>query len=394
MNSLFDIVPERRNTHSYKWDQVEALFGSDDILPLWVADMDFASPVAVQEALLKRVQVGNYGYTVRSDAYIAAIVGWLARRHKWKIEPQWLIDVPGVVTSLTLAVEQWTEPGDQVIIQTPIYYPFFDVVTQTGRVIADNPLVIRDGRYEMDFDHLEQLMQNGAKVLLFCSPHNPSSRVWERAELERLAELCDRYNVLVISDEIHADLALPGHQHIPFASLSEDTAQRTITAMAPTKTFNMPGLHSSYVVIPNAKHRRAFDQRIRALSLHMMNFFNVEAVVAAYNESEAWLDELLPYIQGNIDWAYEYIREKLPLAQPFKPDGTYLLWVDLRAYVASTDELKQIMYKKAKVAFNEGSIYGKSGARHVRINVACPRERLVEALQRFVEALLVHHSSR
>lgn len=393
MNSLFDIVPDRRNTHSYKWDQVEKLFGSDDILPLWVADMDFASPVAVQEALLKRVQVGNYGYTIRSDAYVEAIRRWLQRRHQWEIKQQWLVDVPGVVTSLGLSVELWTEPGEQVIIQTPIYYPFFDVITQTGRVIADNPLLIRNGRYEMDFDHLENIMQGGARVLLFCSPHNPSSRVWERAELEQLAELCRRYDVLVISDEIHADLTLPGHKHIPFATLSEDTAQRTITAMAPTKTFNMPGLHSSYVVIPNAKHKRAFEHRVRALSLHAMHFFNVEAVVAAYNESEAWLDELLNYIDGNMQWAYDYIRKYLPKAQPFQPDGTYLLWVDLRAYATSTDELKQIMYQEAKVAFNEGSIYGTAGACHIRINVACPRARLVEALQRFATALSAHQPS-
>lgn len=296
MKTDFDRIINRRHTHSYKWDQSLKLFGDQDILPLWVADMDFESPPAVRKALEARAALGVYGYSIKNEAYVDAIIHWYQRRHGWTIEREWLSDVPSVVTSLSIAVDVFSEPGGSVILQSPVYYPFYDVIRMNGREVAKNPLVIRNGRYEMDYDHLEELMAGGAKLMLLCSPHNPGGRVWEREELLRLGELCLKHGVTVISDEIHCDLALPGHRHIPFASLSEELSQITLTALAPTKTFNLPGLQSSFIVTANAAMKRKFDYRVKALSLHMTNFFTHEAVMAAYNEGEAWLDELIEYV--------------------------------------------------------------------------------------------------
>ncbi|GAB7056804.1 MULTISPECIES: MalY/PatB family protein [unclassified Paenibacillus] len=386
MKTDFDRIINRRHTHSYKWDQSLKLFGDQDILPLWVADMDFESPPAVRKALEARAALGVYGYSIKNEAYVDAIIHWYQRRHGWTIEREWLSDVPSVVTSLSIAVDVFSEPGGSVILQSPVYYPFYDVIRMNGREVAKNPLVIRNGRYEMDYDHLEELMAGGAKLMLLCSPHNPGGRVWEREELLRLGELCLKHGVTVISDEIHCDLALPGHRHIPFASLSEELSQITLTALAPTKTFNLPGLQSSFIVTANAAMKRKFDYRVKALSLHMTNFFTHEAVMAAYNEGEAWLDELIEYVAGNVDYAIAYLAEHLPEVKPMRPDGTYLLWVDCRGLGLDIKGLKSLMFEKARVAFSEGSAFGTEGQGWLRINLACPRSLLTDALERFCEA--------
>ncbi|WP_248549287.1 MalY/PatB family protein [Paenibacillus odorifer] len=382
----FDRVIDRRNTSSYKWDQSEKLFGEKDIMPLWVADMDFESPPAVKEAILRRAEQGVYGYSVPSDTYKAAITSWFKRRHDWQIKPEWISDSPGIVTSLSLSVELFTEPGDEVILQSPVYYPFYDVIQMNDRKVAKNPLIVRNGRFEMDYEQLEGLMLGGAKLLLLCSPHNPGGRVWEREELLKLGELCLRHGVTVISDEIHCDLALPGYEHIPFASLSEEIANITLTTLAATKTFNLPGLQSSFIVSSNPELKRKFDQKMKALSLHMASFFAQGAVQAAYNDGEEWLDELLQYVSDNVDYTVSYLAEHLPQVHVMQPQGTYLLWVDCRELNLEIDGLKQLMYKEAKVAFNEGSVFGTEGKGHLRINLACPRSTLVEALERFCKA--------
>ena len=386
MTHSFDNVPDRRNTHSYKWDQSAKLFGDPNILPLWVADMDFPSPPAVTEALVRRAEQGVYGYTFRSDDYTAALTGWLQYRHGWEVTAAQTTDVPGVVTSLSLCVDLFSEPGSPVILQSPVYYPFYDVIKMNGRQVANNPLVIRDGRYEMDFDHLETLMQGGAKLLLLCSPHNPGGRVWTREELERLGHLCAQYDVIVVSDEIHADMALTDHKHLPTATISPDLAKRTITCMAPTKTFNLPGLQSSYVVITNPELKRRFDYKVKALSIHMMHYFNNDAIAAAYNEGRDWLEAMLTYVEENLDYAIGYLQEHLPQVVPMKPEASYLLWIDCRGLGRDIAGLKDLMYKQAGVAFNEGSVYGDEGSGYLRINVACPRSILSEALERFCRA--------
>ncbi|MCS7463798.1 pyridoxal phosphate-dependent aminotransferase [Paenibacillus doosanensis] len=382
----FDRMLNRKQTNSYKWDQSERLFGADDVLPLWVADMDFESPPAVKEALVQRALHGTYGYSIQPEAYNAAIVSWFARRHDWQLKPEWLSDAPGVVTTLSLAVELFSSLGDRVLLQSPVYAPFFDVIRMNGREVADSPLIERDGRYIMNYDQLEQEMQRGAKLMLLCSPHNPGGRVWEREELERLGELCIRYGVTVISDEIHCDLVMSGHRHIPFASLSEELAQRTMTALAATKTFNLAGLHTSFAVTANSEMKKAFDRRLRTLALNMTPYFNANAVIAAYNEGEAWLDELLAYLEANRDYAIDYLSEHLPQVKTHRPDGTYLLWVDCRGLTTDVRQIKELMFRQAKVAFNEGSQYGSAGEGFVRINYACPRSFLHEALERFCRA--------
>ncbi|WP_019911920.1 MalY/PatB family protein [Paenibacillus sp. HW567] len=382
----FNRVIDRRNTRSYKWDQSEKLFGDQDILPLWVADMDFESPPAVKEAILRRVQEGIYGYSIASESYQEAIKDWYRRRHDWDIQKEWISDSPGIVTSLGLSVELFSKPGDQVILQSPVYYPFYDVIRMNDRKVAINPLIEDEGRYVMDYAQLEELMAGGAKLLLLCNPHNPGGRVWEREELLRLGELCLRYGVTVISDEIHCDMIMPGHKHIPFASLSEELSNITLTTLAATKTFNLPGLQTSYIVTSNPALKRKFDLKLKALSVHMAAYFAAEAVEAAYNEGEEWLDELTRHISGNAGYAISYLAENLPQVTPMKPQATYLLWVNCRALGLDSDGLKKLMYREAKVAFNEGSVFGTEGQGHLRINLACPRSILAEALERFCKA--------
>ncbi|MCR8656972.1 MalY/PatB family protein [Paenibacillus endoradicis] len=387
MTYNFDQLIDRRNTRSYKWDQVGPLFGDASILPLWVADMDFYSPPAVQKVLQQRTDIGIYGYSIKNKQYFEAITNWFERRHHWTVQPSWIVDVPSVVTTLSLSVDLYTKPGDAVVLQSPVYYPFYDVIEGNDRKVARNPLRIENGRYEMDFENLEQLFKDGAKLMLLCNPHNPGGRVWERSELEKLAKLAIQYNVIVVSDEIHCDLTFEGHPHTPFASLSEEAANITITALAATKTFNIPGLHTSFAVISNSELREVFDKRVKVLSIHMANHFAQDAVQAAYNEGEQWLDELIVYVKANLDYALEYLAEHAPIIKLLESQGTYLLWLDCRAISEDPAVLKELMYKKAKVAFNEGSTYGVEGAGWLRVNLACPRSILEQALKQFVDAI-------
>ncbi|MBQ4898295.1 pyridoxal phosphate-dependent aminotransferase [Paenibacillus sp. Marseille-P2973] len=377
----------RRGTLSYKWDQGQTLFGDEEVLPLWVADMDFKCSPAIIQAVTERAAQGIYGYTIRSKDYLNAITGWFQRRHGWNVDESWLTDSPGVVPSLSLAVQSLTEPGDEIILQSPVYNPFYDVIQRNGRKLAESPLLLKNGRYEMDYEKLETLMSGGAKLLLLCSPQNPGGRVWTKEELVRLGDLCVKYDVKVIADEIHCDLVFPGHQHFPFASLSEQFAERTITCLAPSKTFNMPGLSTSFTVISNPRLKRRFDERIHALSIGSVNFFGPPATIAAYNDSEPWLDALLTYVAANQEFAISYLSNHLPALVPVRSEGTYLLWLDCRALGLDSKELKQLMYKEAKIAFNEGSIYGREGEGYLRINLACPRDLLAEALDRFTSAV-------
>lgn len=377
----------RRGTLSYKWDQGEKLFGDPDVLPLWVADMDFKCAPAIVRAVNERAAQAIYGYTIRTEEYVQAITGWFRRRHHWDIDAAWLTDSPGVVPSLSIAVQSLTEPGDAVILQSPVYNPFYDVILKNGRKLAESPLLLKENRYEMDYDRLEGLMKEGAKLLLLCSPQNPGGRVWTKEELVRLGDLCVKYDVKVVADEIHCDLVLPEHHHFPFASLSEAFAERTVTCLAPSKTFNIPGLQTSFTVISNRELKRKFDRMIEALGIGSVNFFGPSATMAAYNESEDWLDALLGYVKANQEFAVRYLDEHLPELTPVPSEGTYLLWVDCRKLSLSSAELKRLMYKEAKIAFTEGSLYGKNGEGFLRINLACPQDLLKEALDRFTSAV-------
>lgn len=382
----FDQRLNRKNTRSYKWDHAETLFGAKDLLPLWVADMDFLTAPAITERLVERAQLGSYGYAIRTDSYLGAIVSWYGRRHTWTIQFEWIVDSPSVVTSLSIAVQLFSEPGDQVVIQTPVYYPFYEVIRGNDRVVAASRLRIENNRYEMDFDHMESLFQSGAKLLLLCSPHNPGGRVWSEDELRRLGELCVQYGVTVVSDEIHGDLVHSGHRHIPFASLSPEIADITITCLSATKTFNLPGLHTSFMVVSNVAARGKINQRLKLLGLSHASHFAQDAVEAAFNEGEAWLDQVLGYIGENIAFACQYLNEHLPQVKTMIPDATYLLWVDCRSLGLDSRDLKELMFHQAKVAFSEGSGFGEDGTGWLRINLACPRSLLSQALEQFCDA--------
>ncbi|TFE28076.1 MalY/PatB family protein [Cohnella luojiensis] len=383
----FDKIIDRTDTASYKWDQCEKLFGRPDILPLWVADMDFEAPKEVVEAITRRAEQGIYGYTVRTQAFYDAIVGWLSKRHGWTINQEWISSSPGVVPALSIMVLAFTEPGDGIILQSPVYYPFYDVIKMNGRTVVDNPLILEDGRYSIDFELLEEQAKAGAKMLLLCSPHNPGGRVWKQEELERIGDICSRYNVLVVADEIHQDLVFSGHKHVPYASLSETFAQHSVTCITPSKTFNLAGLQAASVIIPNGEIRRKYNALLKTLSIHMESYFGLTAIESSYTHGEEWLDQLLDYLEGNLNALLSFAEQHLPQVKIIKPDGTYLVWMDCTAVSNKAQELKQLMFDKAGVAFSEGSVFGKQGEGFLRVNIACRRSLLMEALEKFASAV-------
>lgn len=381
----FDRVTPRREMGALKWD-TGRLFKQDDLIPLWVADMDFPAPPEVVELMTSRAEHGIYGYSSRKQSYHDALIGWLDRRHRWKIQQEWIAYAPGVVPALSMLVLTFTEPGDRIVLQSPVYPPFFEVIGENGRVVAENELVLRDGSYEMDLADLEKHLSSGAKMMFLCNPHNPVGRVWREDELRKVVELCQRYGVLLVSDEIHADLVYPNHRHIPVASLSEEAARQTITCLSTGKTFNLAGLHTAAVIIPDAARKKAYEKTLRALHLFIENYFGSFAAQAAYTYGEEWLDELIVYLQGNLDFLEQTIRRELPGVHLIRPEGTYLAWLDVRAWGMSPTAIKKWMYQEAKVALNEGSTFGRQGAGFLRINLACPRVTLAEGLSRIVRA--------
>jgi len=383
----FDRIIDRTGTASYKWDQSEKLFGRTDILPLWVADMDFEAPKEVIEAITRRAAHGIYGYTVRTEAFYKAIIGWLSRRHGWQIEQDWITSSPGVVPALSIMVLAFTEPGDGIILQSPVYYPFYDVIKMNGRTVVDNPLILKDGQYSIDFELLEQQAKSGAKMLLLCSPHNPGGRVWKREELLRIGEICSKYNVLVVADEIHHDLVFSGYKHIPYASLSDTFANHSVTCIAPSKTFNLAGLQAASVIIPNEQIRRKYNALLKTLSIHMESYFGLTAIESSYTYGEQWLDQLLVYLEGNLNTLLEFAEKQLPQVKVIKPEGTYLVWMDCTAISDKPQQLKQLMFEQAGVAFSEGSVFGKQGTGYLRVNIACRRALLMEALEKFAAAV-------
>lgn len=383
----FDRLIDRTGKATYKWDQSEKLFGRSDILPLWVADMDFEPPQEVIDAIVARAQEGVYGYTIRTDRYYEAVSGWLARRHQWQVDKEWITSSPGVVPALSMMVLCFTEPGDGVILQSPVYYPFYDVIRMNDRQVVDNPLLLQDGKYEIDFDLLEQQAAAGAKMLLLCTPHNPGGRVWTREELTRVGDICVKHGVIVVADEIHHDLVLSGHKHYPFASLKPEFSDISLTCVATSKTFNLAGLQAATVIIPNDSLRRKFNALLKTLSIHMESFFGETAVVSAYNNGDQWVDELLDYIEGNLNFLIDYVEQHIPQVKVMRPEGTYMAWLDCRAISEDPADLKKLMFEEAGVAFSEGSVFGKQGAGYLRVNLATQRSIVEQALARFAVAV-------
>jgi cystathionine beta-lyase len=372
-----------------RWKPTDEFFGENRILPLWVADMDFACPKPVVEALVARAHHGIYGYTDRTSSYNDAVVNWMRKRHGWEIAPQWICTTPGVVPALNMLVRTFIAPGERVLIQPPVYYPFFSAIKNNGGVIAASNLIYENGSYRMDFTGLEDIAEDPqVKMAILCSPHNPVGRVWTTDELTRFGEICRRNNVLIVSDEIHGDLIYPGHKFIPFASLGQDFAQNAVICTAPSKTFNMAGLQTSNIIIASDTLRGKFERTLQSNGLFGIGTFGVVAVEAAYNHGEEWLEQVLKYLEGNLRYLQEYVSKHIPQINVVEPEGSYLVWLDCRQLGLDKNGLKQLMLNEARVYLEDGFVFGSEEEGFERINIACPRSILMEALERIRNAIL------
>lgn len=386
MKYNFDEIIERKGTDCIKYDGLPMFFGADDILPVWVADMDFRTPDFIMDAIRKRLDHEILGYTFRSEAFSNSIINWVKHRHNWEVPKEWISFSPGVVASITSSVLAFTGPGDKVIVQTPVYFPFFESVRGVKRLLIENPLKLLNGRYCFDLEDLESKIDEKAKMLILCNPHNPGGMVWRQDELKALSEICIRHNLIVVSDEIHSDLIFKGNTHIPYPTLSEEAAQNSIVCMAPSKTFNVAGLSTSFVVMPNPDMMKSYEKLMRTLHIHMGNIPGTIALEAAYTHGQNWLNELMEYVEGNYGYLYGFISKNLPGIKVMKPEATYLVWLDFSAYRMNDKQLNKFLIEKAKVGLNNGSRFGRNGNGYMRINIGCPRSIVVEALNRIYEA--------
>lgn len=377
----FDKVPQRLGTNSVKWDAAEKVFGSKDILPMWIADMDFAVAPAITEALHKKVDQSVFGYTFLSDEYYNAVINWMKTRRNFEVEKDEIVFTPGVVPGLDFALQVLTQPGDDVMVETPVYGPFYSVIKKNGCSTVDVPLVNDNEYYSFDFELLEKSITEKTKAFMLCSPHNPSGRVWKREELLKLADICQRHNIFVISDEIHNDLILEG-EHIVFAGLNEWTAQHTITCTAPTKTFNLASVIDSNIIIKNEEIRKQFKEKCSAAHCSSSNCFVEPIVCAAYNEGAQWLDELLVYIKGNRDYLCDFVKKNLPELTVHPMEGTYLAWINCEKLGMHGDELKNYITEKCHLGMNNGSFFGQAWDGYCRMNLACTRATVEEACRR------------
>jgi len=383
----FDKIIDRSDTNAYKLDLREQNFGTDDLIPLWVADMDFAAPPEVQKAIQNRAAHHIYGYTIRKEEFSSAIVNWCQYKHNWTIQSNWVEYSPGVVPALVFSVLAFSNEGDGVIINTPVYPPFYSVIVNNNRKLLKNSLVDKDGRYEIDFELLEeQASLPDTKIYLLCSPHNPVGRVWTKEELLKIHEICAKHNVLVLADEIHSDLALFGNAHVPFASINKEAAMNCISFMAPSKTFNIAGFSTSYVVAANNELLKQYQATQNRLQLHMGHLFSGVALTSAYNGGKDWLIELTSYLENNILFIERFLKEHLSDVTFFRPEATYLIWLNFKQWNMSQKELKRFMISDAKVGLNDGTSFGIEGEGYLRLNVASPLSVIKKALEQIVEA--------
>lgn len=387
MDYNFNTVIDRSNNYAAKYDELKLKFGREDLCSMWVADMDFKSAKPIIEAIKDRADQGIFGYTSRPDSYYDAVIDWYKRRYDWDIKKEYLIHSPSVVTSLSIIIKEFTEPGDKIIIQSPVYYPFFDVVNNNNRELVLNPLKKVDGDYVMDYEDLEKKIDDNVKYLILCNPHNPVGRVWTKDELIKLGDICIKNNVKIITDEIHGDLVYGKRKYIPLASISEEFLNNTITCISATKTFNIAGLQASFVIFPHNKDYDMFEKILGILDIKRNNCFSLVAVEAAYRYGEEWLNQLLKYLEGNVEFLIDYCRENIPKIKPSKPEGTYLVWLDCKDLGLDDESLSDFMINRAKIALDGGNWFGKDGDGYMRINIACPRPILEEALRRIKEAI-------
>jgi len=387
-NWSFDEVIDRSETQSVKWD-----FHEKDLLPLWVADMDFRAPNPIIDALSNRVKHGIFGYSYFHNSYYDALLNWFKRRYNWELNQEWLLFTPGVIPAINLAIQEFSNPGDNIIIQNPVYYPFYGVITNKGRQFLLNPLKFSKNSYKMDFEDLEKKVSDPrTKIVILCNPHNPIGRVYTSQELTHFGDICIEHEKLIIADEIHCDLVYPQYKHINFSSINEDFAQNSITCTSGSKTFNLAGLQLSNIIIPNQEIRKTMRLAIERLFLpealgYLPNTLSFVAFRAAYENCEEWLDSLIQYLQSNLEFLKSFIRDNLPLISVIEPEGTYLVWLDFRKLGMGHEQLEHFMKKDAKVALDEGYNFGQGGEGFERINIACPRLILEEALNRIFNAI-------
>ncbi|MBF4693372.1 MalY/PatB family protein [Fusibacter ferrireducens] len=391
MKHNFDEVIDRKNTNAMKYEPsvLKEMFKSEDVLPMWVADMDFRCPEVVVDAISERAKHGIFGYSGVDDAYYDVFIDWNKRRNQWHIHRDWICYTPGIVPAVHYIIRAFCHTGDKVIIQNPVYYPFAQAIVNNGAQVVTNPLKREGGQYIMDYEDFEAKAKDPrVKLFILCSPHNPIGRVWRKDELEKIGEICLANNVLVVSDEIHSDLIMSGHKHIPFASLSEAFSEHSITCMAPSKTFNIAGLQVSNIIIPNAELRMAYQTILENNAIRHANTFGIVAQKAAYGMGEPWLNEALEYIEANMDYIADFVKARLPEITFVKPEATYLAWLDFNQLGMSPSELETWMQTEVKLALDEGYIFGAGGEGYERINVACPRSILKEALERIEKAVI------
>ncbi len=384
----FDEIIDRKDTAAYKLELRKHFFGTDEILALSVADMDFRTPDFIMDAIKKRCEHEILGYTVKTTEFYQSVTDWIQYKHNWTIDSNWLGFVPGIVPAMATAVLAFTEPNNKVIIQSPVYPPFFNVVRNNGRQLLVNELKLQGGQYRMNLEELREFASDpNCKLMFLCSPHNPGGRVWSKEELAEVADICAENNVIVVSDEIHADLVLPGNTHTPFATVSENAKQNSVVLMAPSKTFNIAGLGSSSFIIPNKELFETFSKQLQALEFAGGNIFAFTATKAAYENGVEWLKQLIEYIQGNINFVDSYLKENTPQIKAIIPEASFLIWLDFTGLGLNDDETEAILIKKAKIGLNPGRSFGQGGKGFHRINIGHSRLQIKEALDRLKKAV-------
>lgn len=385
MKYNFDEIVPRKHTDCLKYDNVKEMFGTEEILPMWIADMDFKTPDFIVDAIRKRLNHELLGYTYCCSRWKPAIQNWVSRRYGWEVQPEEIGFVGGIVPAIAFALQSFTEAGDKVLIQPPVYHPYHHVTEDLGRVLVKAPLKLVNGQYSIDFAEFEEKIK-GCKLFLLCNPHNPGGRVWTREELVRMCDICAENNVVVVSDEIHCDMVLKGYKHIPFAASCEKAKDICITLMAASKTFNIAGLKSSYHIVQNEELRVRYHEFLRKSELDTAHVFATGPVATAYTEGEEWLKQMLEYVEANIDYMEQYLKDNMPKMGMIRPQASFLVFLDARGLGLPHDELVEFFIREAKVGMNDGAMFGEEGSGYMRINLGCPRATLKKALDQIKTA--------
>lgn len=377
----FGKIVDRNGTNAVKWDSLKNEYPNKEIIPLWVADMDFEVPKEVRENISKRLEQNVYGYTMIPDSYYDAAIGWFKKKHNWEVEKDWIVFTPGVVPGVNYIIRTFTNPGDEIIIQTPVYHQFENTIRSTGRVVVDNPLIEDDGYYTFDLENLKEKITDRTKMLILCNPHNPVGRSWTERELKELGKICLENDILVLSDEIHSDLVFKPNEHFVYSKLGKEFEENCIISTAPNKTFNIAGLKTANLIIPNDKLRKEFKIELEKMAIGGPTIFGMIAQESAYKYGWDWYEEMMQYIEGNIDFVVEYIEKNIPKIKTYKPESTYLLWLDCRELGLEGQKLIDFFIEECGIYFNSGEVFGKEYAGYVRMNVATRRDLLDQALQ-------------